>query len=298
MGFPRSILPLLRCPRDGGELSLADVPPVASLEEARVGCRSCRSTFEIRGGILDLLGDGAPSQEESAFELGARDREASRARGAPGVSLTISDELEIAATLRLLSPPKEGVLLELGCGAGMYTRLLQSRCAKVVAVDFSWENLLLNRRQLPRSDRVGLVRADVATLRLSAGTIDCAFTTLYSNLPSREVRDAMNATVQRALRPGGVYLVSAHHMELRRRWRGQPASDRYRGSGIYFRAFTRRELSAELSSFSPIVTRTCDVLLPIVSRYVRARWISKAAEYMPGLNEFGGILLARASKSF
>lgn len=294
-GFPTALLRLLRCPHDGGALALDGAP--AQVETADVACAACRGRFPIRDGILDLLRDEQPRDAESRFELEARAIEARASRGAPAYALSFADHLEIAGTMRRLHDVDGGFLLELGAGAGTFTRPLARRCAGIVAIDFSLNHLLLNREQLEDADRVALVRADVTHLGLAEAAFDSAFTTLYSNLPSAAHRGAMNAAVERALRPDGVYLVSAHHQELRRRLRRRPASDRYVGSNIFFHAFTHAELREELKAFPAVATSTTALLLPVLARLERARWLSELAEAVPLVSSLGGTLLARARKA-
>jgi SAM-dependent methyltransferase len=295
-GFPIALLSLVRCSGDAGRLRFSGDAPGGFLVEGRTGCESCGAEFVVRGGILDLLGDTQVADAESAYEQGAREAEAAISRGAPGVPLSVVDEIEIAGTIRHLGNVVGKTMLELGCGAGVYTRLLASSCARILAIDFSWAHLALNGKQAKYSERVGLVRADVSRLNLAPETFDVAFTTLYSNLPSRDLRETMNARVLSALRPGGKYLVSAHHQDLRRRLRRAPSRERYSGSGILFESFTGAQLARELRDFSRVDTVPVAICLPLLTHLLHdpvLRWI----ERVPVVNLLGATLLADARKA-
>jgi SAM-dependent methyltransferase len=75
----------------------------------------------------------------------------------------IQRQREMAAVLSLLGPIEHEEFLELGCGAGFYTRLLLDQGAThVTAVDLS--QLMLD--QLP-NDRVTVIHADAANVKLN-----------------------------------------------------------------------------------------------------------------------------------
>jgi SAM-dependent methyltransferase len=287
--IPSFALSLLRCAADGGPLTLARD------QGERLRCDACGASYPVRDGFVDMLGDAPIEDAESRFEHEARAVEANQSRGAPGVPLSVVDELEVASTLRHLGDLAGCTVLELGCGAGLYTRLLAAQGARVVAVDFSAPHLAVHAAQGLDAERVALIRADVTTLRLAPSGIDLALNTLYSNLPSPTLRAATNALVVSALRPAGRYLVSAHHHDLRRRVRRRAPESRYGGSGIFYAAMTSRELANDLSAFSAVETTPAAVCLPFVMRWASDR-VWRWLERVPGLNELGAILLADARK--
>src|ERR1019366_9410577 len=129
--IPSFALSLLRCAADGGPLTLARD------QGERLRCDACGASYPVRDGFVDMLGDAPIEDAESRFEHEARAVEANQSRGAPGVPLSVVDELEVASTLRHLGDLAGCTVLELGCGAGLYTRLLAAQGARVVAVDFS-----------------------------------------------------------------------------------------------------------------------------------------------------------------
>jgi SAM-dependent methyltransferase len=295
--FPVSLLGAIRCPFDGGELALRQPSAATHIEHGTVACAGCGGRWLVRDGILDLLGDAPIEDRESAFERDAREKEATASRGAEEAPLSALDALEIEATLRHMGDVDGKLVLELGCGAGTYTRPLGAR-VRVVAVDFSWNHLVLNGQRLADPDAVALVRADVGRFRLAPNAFDMAFTTLYSNLPSAALRMSVNRLVYDALAPGARYLVSAHHQDLRRILRRSPVRERYEGSGIFFESFTPGSLRAELSPFADVRTVPIAIWLPLVSRTRSLRPVlSRALERVPVANRLGSILLGLARKA-
>jgi len=215
-------------------------------------------------------------------------------RGAPGSKHSWRDVAEIETTMQWLGEPRGKTLLELGCGPGAYTRRLLS-AGRLLGVDFSWTALRRNQTQLPENAPVGLVRADVGRLSLSPRAFDLALTTLYSNLPTAELRRASNQAVALALRPAGRYIVCTHHQDRRRILKGLPESGYYSEGGIFFQCFTDQTLRAELDEFAIEAIGPICVELPIISRLPSDRvrtWFARHAARVPTLNSFGSILLA------
>lgn len=74
-------------------------------------------------------------------------------------------------TLAALPPGPIDDALELGCSTGAFTELLAERCARTVAVDFSFEAVRLARRRLAESRGVTIEQRDLRA-GLPAGTFD------------------------------------------------------------------------------------------------------------------------------
>lgn len=298
VGFPRDLLGLVLCSRDGGELDVREADESGgSLIEATLRCRRCDAAYSIRGGILDLLGDESIADERSAFELKARDRDSESSfhqKGLPPWHPDWRIELEVPATLRRLGDLSGTTMLELGCGTGLYTRCCSGACARILAVDFSRASLRVNAENLAGTASTGFLRAEVGRLRLRRGAFDVALTTLYSNLPTAEIRRTVNRCVREALRPGGRYLVSAHHQDLKRRLRALPSDGLYSERfPVFFQCFSRAELEAELTDFEIGATSAVCIFLPLLSRSRGLRpLLSRVAERIPGVNLLGLLLLA------
>lgn len=302
VGFPRDLLGLVLCSRDGGELDVREADGSGgSLIEATLRCRRCDAAYSIRRGILDLLGDEPIADQRSAFELKARDRDAERAlhpKGLPPWHAAWRAELEVPATLRRLGNLSGSTMLELGCGTGLYTRFCSGTCARILAVDFSEASLRINAENLAGTASTGFVRAEVGRLHLRRGAFDVALTTLYSNLPAAEIRRTVNRCVRKALRPGGRYLVSAHHQDLRRRLEALPSDGLYSEAfPVFFHCFSRAELEAELTDFEIDSISAVCIFFPFLSRSSALRpLLSRVAEAIPGVNLLGLLLLATALK--
>jgi len=106
--------------------------------------------------------------------------------------------------LRLLPPRPENVL-EVGCGAGAFTRLLASRARSVTALDLSPEMIRLARLQSAGRDNVEHVLGDFMQLSVPAEGFDCvvSIATLH-HLPLAPALLKMKG----ALKPGGVLVIN------------------------------------------------------------------------------------------
>jgi SAM-dependent methyltransferase len=246
--------------------------------------------------VLGLLENEAVGDARSAREQRIRDAKAGEAAEADDPGATPDDAMEIASTLARLGRLEGKAVLELGCGSGRFTRRLAARSRAVLAVDFSRESLRQAARTLVTAGaQVGLVQADVSRLALAPARFDAALSTLYSNLPSRALRAASSAVVAGALKPGGRYVLTAHHQDIRRRLRGKPKEETY-ANGIYFRSFTRGALQRELEPhFKRLELGTICIRLPYLSRMARFRpGLSRACERIPALNRLGELLIVTA----
>jgi ubiquinone/menaquinone biosynthesis C-methylase UbiE len=100
-------------------------------------------------------------------------------------------------------PKRCGRALEIGCGAGEFTRLLAGRAESVVAVDLSPRMIRAARERSRSRPNIEFVRADVMEYELPEEEFDCAATlTTMHHLPA----EAALKKIARALRPGGVFV--------------------------------------------------------------------------------------------
>jgi SAM-dependent methyltransferase len=97
--------------------------------------------------------------------------------------------------------PEGGVVLDLGCGAGLITAELTTR-ARVVGVDISTGQLALARRN---ATAASLVRADMTEVAFAPGAFDAvvAFWTLI-HVP-RVAHPSLLARIYAWLKPGGLF---------------------------------------------------------------------------------------------
>jgi ubiquinone/menaquinone biosynthesis C-methylase UbiE len=100
-------------------------------------------------------------------------------------------------------PERCGRVLEIGCGAGAFARLLARRAESVLAIDLSPRMIRLARERSEAYTNVEFVNGDVAAFQFTDEQFDCVATlaTLH-HLPAEEIL----SKVRRALKPGGVFL--------------------------------------------------------------------------------------------
>lgn len=318
LGFPRDLVALLRCSRDGGALELFGESRIAEagIVQGRLACSSCGAEYPIEDGIARLMSSALSDEDE--HEAALRDEEHSGdlketfAPPATGWRSVLNDRVEIPAHLKQLQP-SGCLVLEIGCGDGRFTLLMAQMGARVLAVDFSINalrkaaNYLLaghapTSYQLARRWRhadirgqVGLVQADANHFHIAPRAFDRAFTT--TPLDSREQRMALYSTVADALRDEGRFVGSVEHDDLARRLLGLPLARRYSEGGIFLEHFSKTQVACEAG---PFFSRTR--VLPIRPWFPfmwrlpvgLATSLCRAITWTPVLRDLGEILVLRA----
>jgi SAM-dependent methyltransferase len=143
--------------------------------------------------------------------------------------------------------PREGAVLEAGCGLGQYVVLLRERGWWVAGVDRSLEAL----RSCRRFVSVPLAAMKLEKLAIRDGAL-AAYISLGAVEHDEAGPDAVLAEAARALQPGGAAIVSVPYLNGVRRL-GRPWLAYHnralarRGAGFYQYAFTRAELVAALA---------------------------------------------------
>jgi 2-polyprenyl-3-methyl-5-hydroxy-6-metoxy-1,4-benzoquinol methylase len=94
-------------------------------------------------------------------------------------------------------------VLEVGCGAGRWSRLLRDLGSEVHAVDLSQEAVELNQRRIPG---VAFEQADLLELDFDRKYDLAVSVTVLQHLPSQDQQEAVRR-LHRALRPGGRLLL-------------------------------------------------------------------------------------------
>ena len=93
--------------------------------------------------------------------------------------------------------------LEIGCGAGEFSRLLARHSEHVLALDLSSQMISLARRRSKLYPNIDYVEADVMASDFPDGEFDCVATlTTLHHLPT----EAALRKIRKALKPGGVFL--------------------------------------------------------------------------------------------
>lgn len=125
---------------------------------------------------------------------------------------------------RLGLAPCEGVMAELGCGAGRMTRAFARRFASVTAIDISEEMQARAKGYLRESANVRWVLTDGVALRgVETGSMDFVFSYLVlQHYPSAELIAGSIKEMMRILRPAGAFLFQfngSHQATMN--WRGR-----------------------------------------------------------------------------
>lgn len=143
--------------------------------------------------------------------------------------------------------PRDGLVLEAGCGLGQYVVLLHERGWRIAGVDWSLDAL----RACRRVAAVPLAAMELRSLALREAAFD-AYISLGVVEHDIAGPDATLAEAARVLKPGGVALVSVPYLNGARRlgalWltrRNQTIARR--GGAFYQYAFSRAELVAALA---------------------------------------------------
>jgi SAM-dependent methyltransferase len=165
---------------------------------------------------------------------------------------TVDELLAVAAVSPLTSLitaalPREGLVLEAGCGLGQYVILLRQRGWRTAGVDGSLAALATARR----TAAVPLAASDLRALAIRSGAV-AAYVSLGVVEHDPEGPDAILAEARRVLAPGGILVVSVPYLNgvrrlaapwIRRRARAVAAA----GGVFYQYAFSQGELLAALA---------------------------------------------------
>ncbi len=298
-GFPARLIDFIQCSKGCGSLDIEKGQNEAGvITQGILRCSQCCAEYPIHNGILDILDSNESMDDRSCFEMKIRDEIARESKHQFAEIDDFANDTEVSSTLRKLGWLQGKCILELGCGTGRFTRKLINGGATVVAIDFSLDSLSANAKRLEDTEKAGLIHADVSKISLKENSFDLALSTLYSNIPDPEARLACTNIVYQALKPGGTYVLSAHHHEIRDVLKGQPSSGTY-DNGIFFQKFTTASIKKELSGIFPrIKTETICIWLPYLSRIASIRsFLSRASESVPLLNRLGSLLLVTCTKS-
>lgn len=85
-------------------------------------------------------------------------------------------------------PERCGDILEIGCGAGKFSRLLAGRAEKVLAIDLSAQMIRLARENSKLYPNIDFIQADVITHQLPEEEFDCIVTiATIHHLPNESI---------------------------------------------------------------------------------------------------------------
>lgn len=260
------LLPLLASPETGGPLALT--VRQRSGEEVLDGSLTddAGHVYPIQDGIPRLLPRELRDAQKS--EIAARDAQVGDYDRM--AFLNHFGKVEIPLTRRALGAQPADRLLEAGCGTGRMTRLLSPSVQELVAMDFSFESLRVNRRKLQAAGaaNVHLVQADLCRLPFAASTFDRIVSSqVLEHVPGPDARAAAVAGLARVLRPGGTLALSAYKHSLLTRCFGQ--KEGMHDGGIPFFRFTRAELRDTLGSHFTVHSVTGALVYLYLARCTR-----------------------------
>jgi SAM-dependent methyltransferase len=320
IAFPRSLLHLLRCIFDAGELAVAGETSGdrSGILDGTLRCLQCSHEYSIEAGIARMLPSDRTQETDHEIELKDREYEAMPDAFIPsdsGWRSEYMDEIEIPPHLASLEPLQDRRVLEIGCGDGRFTCLMAEMGAEVLAVDFSLWALRKTQRNLAKGEpptryrlaaprrtgnltsRVGLVQADASQFHLAPRSFHRALSA--TPLDSRDERMKMFRAVADSLTDDGRYVAGVEYDDLSRRILGLPLVRRYSPGGILIehldRATMRREIAPYFGRMTmrPIRARLpLARLLPVKARVAAALAIS----HLPVLRDLGEILLVSAER--
>jgi 2-polyprenyl-3-methyl-5-hydroxy-6-metoxy-1,4-benzoquinol methylase len=175
----------------------------------------------------------------------------------------------------------EGTLwLDIGCGAGTYSRFLAQEGLRVIGIDYSLPTLLKARTR-SRPD-VSWITADITQLPLRANAVDgvLCFGVLQA-IPS--VSPALRAMAE-VIRPGGTLWIDALNARCipnrvgnwRRRVSGKPAHLRYDSADAFAKALDDSGFDVVSLHWLPILPGRLHLLQPLVEHRL-TRWFMRRA---------------------
>ena len=117
----------------------------------------------------------------------------------------VGEAIQQALIERLSEESELEELIEFGCGAGFYTKVLAENASRVIATDLSDEMLAVARTQLKDWQNVTVEKADCEKTDFSDGQFDCVFMANLVHIienPSIALRESY-----RILKNGGLLLI-------------------------------------------------------------------------------------------
>lgn len=237
-----SLLPYLACPECQGDLAPAGAQKSEEIEEGMLACAGCKAEYPIENGIPRLMPREILDAQKS--EMAARDAQVGDYDAM--WFLTLFGKVELPMTLRRLAISPNDTFLEAGCGTGRMTQQFAARAREVVAMDFSFQSLCVNRKKLADAGvkNVHLLQADLCRLPFKSGVFDrAASCQVLEHVPTAAAREKAVCSLSRVLKPGATLALSAYqHSPFTREKQGM------HDGGIPFFRFTREEFRSLLST--------------------------------------------------
>lgn len=297
-GFSKQLIPSLVCQKDSCKLGIlsetegdADV-----IYNGILYCPECNVQINIQDGILDLISGGEKLDSVLQSEIGTRDGSAD----AYDAKLAPRFDKEIPSTLKEIGNISGKMIIEYGCGTGRLTTEMLS-CEALLATDFSLSSLHVLSKKLAGRKNIGLMLANSITLKTAEEFFDITVSAqVYEHIPTRAQRNEFLKNVKNTLQPGGKFVASMYHQDLRRRLQ-KKLQEGYHSSKIFFHYFSREEIRNEFSQVFIIKhLKNIDITLPLEVRFNLTRYfkggVSRFFESVPFVRLFGHLILITVVK--
>ena len=107
-------------------------------------------------------------------------------------------------------PKDTAICLDAGCGTGLSSEAVSSKCRKVVAMDYSLDSLKILRNK--NLQNVILVQADLTSLPFKESVFDaCVCANAFQHLAPGSQHDNAASELKRVTKEKGILSVSVHH---------------------------------------------------------------------------------------
>jgi ubiquinone/menaquinone biosynthesis C-methylase UbiE/uncharacterized protein YbaR (Trm112 family) len=294
--FPKKLISSLVCQKDKQPLS-EDIVWEGDEKKILKGslvCKQCRTAYEIKDGILDLLMGQQGLDDILTLEIKERDKQAD----SYDKRMSIRYEREVPSTIKQLGDYRGKKLIDYGCGTGRITEELLA-CDAILAADFSRQSLLEFAKKLGDKDNVGLVLADVSQLVTAPEYFALALSSqVYEHIPTKEPRLKHLKNISETLAANGRFVCSAYYHDLRRRLRKEPIEG-YHEEVIFYHYFTLKEIKDEFKAVFKIKrAKIIDITLPLETRLGLSKMLggyaSRVFENFPLVNSLGHLVLLTA----
>jgi SAM-dependent methyltransferase len=198
-----SLLDLLRCPVDGGQLALDDARRDGDeVEEGTLACATCGERYPVLRGVPRFV-----PAENYAASFGMQWNHFRRTQLDSHTGVPVSRDRFYRYSGWGPAELRDAWVLEVGCGAGRFTEVALAAGAHVVAVDYS-DAVDACRANHGAHPRLHVVQADALALPLEPGRFDFVF--CFGVLQHTPDPAATFRALPRQLRPGGRIAVDVY----------------------------------------------------------------------------------------
>lgn len=123
-----------------------------------------------------------------------------------GASYFYNEHLEMPTTLKMLGNVNGKKILDLGCGPGLYARILSNKGARVKGIDISKEEIKIAKREDPKSE---FIVGDIEKLPFKNNEFDIVLSALV--LGHLKSWNKTLRGVNKVLKKGGIFVFSINN---------------------------------------------------------------------------------------